>query len=209
MPRQAEMAGMSATPFSGFLAVPEPDRAAEELYAEDRAELGFVMDLSRTWAHDAEALEGIFSVARRVAHGADLSIRHRLLIVLATSSARSSSYCIYAWGSKFAAELDPRSAAAVVAGEREPRGLDPAEVALVRWARAVALRPHTTTAADAELLREHGWADAQIFAITVFAALRMAFATVNDALGVPPDLQLADATPPALREAIDFGRPLG
>lgn len=193
---------------AGFLAAPEPDHATEQLFAEDRAELGFVMNLSRIWAYDPGALDGLFTLARRVAHDADLSIRVRLLIVLSTSAARTSSYCIYAWGSKFDTELDPRSAAAVVRGDREPVGLASAEVAVVRWARAVALRPHSTTAADVDALREAGWSDQQIFAITVFAALRLSFATVNDALGALPDRALADATPPALAQAIDFGRPI-
>ncbi len=196
-------------PTAGFLAAPEPDRAADELYAEDLAELGFVMNLSRIWAYDPGALDGIFTVARRVARDADLSIRERLLIVLATSAARTSSYCIYAWGSKFDTELDPRSAAAIVRGDQAPVGLPPAEVALVRWARAVALRPYSTTSADIDALREAGWSDKQVFAITVFTALRLAFATVNDALGALPDRELAETTPAALQQAIDFGRPLG
>jgi len=192
---------------AGFLAAPDPDDAAQEMYADDIADLGYVMNLSRLWAFDARALDGIFAVARRVAHDAELSIRDRLLIVLSTSAARRSSYCVYAWGTKFDTELDPLSAAAVVRGDDEPVGLTRPEVALVHWARAVALAPHSTSTADVDRLRETGWTDRQIFALTVFAAIRLAFATINDALGVSPDVELAVSTPAALREAVDFGRP--
>ena len=143
-----------------------------------------------------------------VAREAGLSIRHRLLIVLATSAARRSSYCVFAWGSKFTTELDPVTAAAVVRGETDIDRLDPAETALVQWARLVAAAPHHTTRFDVERLRDTGWTDRQIFAATTFAALRVAFASVNDALGAAPYAQLAGTTPAQLRDAVDFGRPL-
>lgn len=189
---------------AGFLAPAEPDAAAEAMFAQDVAERGFVMNVSRLWAYDAEALDAIFAVARRVAGTAGLSIRHRLLVVLATSAARGSAYCSLAWGSRFAEELPGATAAAVVRGDAEPAGLDPAEVALVGWARAVATSPGATTAAEVAALRAAGWTDGQVFAITVFAALRLAFASVNDALGAVPDPQLAPGTPPELVAALDL-----
>ena len=110
---------------------------------------------------------------------------------------------------EFAAEIDARSASAVVRGDDDPVGLTAAEVALVHWARSVATMPSSTTAADVDELRETGWSDDQIFAITVFSALRMAFSTVNDALGADPDPDLAGTTPLALQEVLSFGRHLG
>jgi len=58
------------------------------------------------------------------------------------------------------------------------------------------------------MLRAEGFDNAQIFAITVFAALRIAFATVNDALGALPDRQLGAEVPAEVRNAVDFGRPI-
>ena len=43
--------------------------------------------------------------------------------------------------------------------------------------------PNSTTAADVQSLRDAGFDDGQIFAISVFVALRIAFSIVNDALG--------------------------
>ncbi len=40
------------------------------------------------------------------------------------------------------------------------------------------------SAADVQAPRDAGFSDAQIFTITVFVALRLAFSTVNDALGL-------------------------
>ena len=54
---------------------------------------------------------------------------------------------------------------------------------------------------------ELGNGDRQIFAITLFVALRLAFSTVNDALGATPDSQLTERVPTAVRSAVTFGRP--
>ena len=44
---------------------------------------------------------------------------------------------------------------------------------------------------------------------TAFVAFRLAFSTVNDALGAAPDKRLADDAPHAVRDAVSFGRPPG
>jgi hypothetical protein len=56
--------------------------------------------------------------------------------------------------------------------------------------------------------RDAGY-DPQILAITLFIALRIAFSTVNGALGTLPDGELHDAVPPHVREVVTWGRPAG
>jgi len=72
----------------------------------------------------------------------------------------------------------------------------------------VADDPNSTTVADVDELRAAGFDDAQIFAITVYAALRLAFSTVNDALGALPDRRLSHEVPTEIRDAVGFGRPI-
>ena len=91
-------------------------------------------------------------------------------------------------------------------GNDEP--LDSRDRALARWARRLAQDPNSTTAADVEMLPAEGFDETQIFAITLYTALRIAFATVNDALGARPDRQLGAEVPPEVRAAVDFGRPI-
>ena len=86
--------------------------------------------------------------------------------------------------------------------------LDDDERVLARWARQIARDPNSTTAADVEALRAAGFDDAQILAITVYVALRIAFSTVNDALGAQPDQQLGVDAPAVVRDAVTFGRPI-
>lgn len=79
---------------------------------------------------------------------------------------------------------------------------------MAAWARKVARDPNATTPADIQALRDAGLDDQQIFAITTFVALRLAFSTVNDALGAQPDAQLAQSLSPEVREAVTWGRPV-
>jgi hypothetical protein len=66
----------------------------------------------------------------------------------------------------------------------------------------------TEHALDVQALRDAGLGDGQIFAITAFVALRLAFATINDSLGAQPDAELAQSLPQQVREAVTYGRPV-
>ena len=73
--------------------------------------------------------------------------------------------------------------------------LDRPERALAAWARHVAGDPNGTTADDLDPLRAAGYDDTQILAITLYVGLRIAFSTVNDALGIQPDREYDDPGP--------------
>ena len=75
------------------------------------------------------------------------------------------------------------------------------------WARKVVSDPNGTTASDLDALRAAGLNDRTIFEATAFIAFRAAFSTVNDALGVAPDWQLAESVPREVADVITFGRP--
>ena len=53
--------------------------------------------------------------------------------------------------------------------------------------------PHGTRAKDVQELRDAGFSDADIFAMTVYVTLRVALSTVNDALGARPGRRVPDA----------------
>jgi len=77
---------------------------------------------------------------------------------------------------------------------------------MVTWARKVVRDPNSTTSADIQHVRDAGFTDAQIFAITTFVALRMAFSTVNDSLGALPDAQLLTLAPDRVVQSVTYGR---
>ena len=148
--------------------------------------------------------DGLFPLIRQVGDSVGRAPRHRLLVVTATSAARSSGYCVLAWVGKYPRVYPPEVLAAVVSGDDELAGLDVRDAALVRWARRVATLTGPVPEAEVDALRAAGWSDEEVFAVTVFAALRIAFSTVNDALGALPDDQLRSQVPPEVLAAYDL-----
>ena len=190
---------------SSFLAEAPATVDAERLYRDDVEQVGYVMNLSKLWAYQPHTIDGLFELLRECVHGGELTFRQRGILISACASSIGDAYCSLAWGARLSGEAGAGVAASVLRGE--DIGLDDAERALAHWARHVARDPNGTSEADVDELRVAGFTDAQIFAITVFVALRCAFSTVNDALGARPDHELVESAPNAVRAAVAFGRP--
>lgn len=135
----------------------------------------------------------------------ELTDRDWAVLVTATAAELNDSYCSLAWGARLAALTDDETAAQIIAGDPAPE-LSDRESALVSWARQVVRDPNATTEGQIARLREVGLDDREIFEATAFVAFRLAFSTINDALGAVPDKQLADAAPPPVRAAVSYGR---
>jgi uncharacterized peroxidase-related enzyme len=190
---------------SSFLGDAPESSDTERLFDGDRNGMGYVMNTSRLWAHDPASLDGLSALLGHVTSVGALTFRQRGILIAACASALGDSYCSLAWGNKLAHEAGADVAASVLSGDDAL--LDDAERSLARWARQLAKDPNATTAADVETLRAAGFDDAKIFAISVYVALRIAFSTVNDALGSRPDPQLVDGAPAEVRNLVTFGRP--
>ena len=188
-----------------FLQEPPASPQARELFDEDLAEDGFVWNVTRLWAHQPDTVRQLFELMSQAFRASGLSFRQLGILVTAAASALGDSYCSLAWGGKLAGASDAPLAAGVLTGEDS--GLTDQEKAIADWARKVAKDPNATTPADIQALRDRGLDDGQIFAITTFVALRLAFSTINDSLGAQPDAQLAQSLPREVREAVTYGRP--
>jgi uncharacterized peroxidase-related enzyme len=189
-----------------FLEEPTPDPATQALYDADDEQLGYVMNLTRVWGHQPGCKVDFMALADRAATAAGLSFRERGVLVVAGASARRDSYCSLAWGGKLTGAADAAVATAVLSGTDDV--LDDRERALAAWARRVVRDPTGTTAGDVAPLRDAGYDDAQIVAITVFVGLRLAFSSINAALGAGPDPELLEAAPAEVVGLVDYGRPV-
>jgi len=190
---------------TGFLAVPERTAAVQRLYDSDLEQLGFVMNLSALWAQQPSMHDALFDMINQAARAAGLTFRQRGILVTAAASTLGDSYCSLAWGKKLAGVAGPDLAGDILRGDDSR--LDSRGRALARWARKVCRHPSSTKPGDVQPLRDAGYDDAQIFAITTFIALRVAFAVVNDALGALPDHELVETAPAPVRDAVTYGRP--
>jgi len=189
-----------------FLKEPPVSPQVRALYDEDLADGGYVWNVSRLWAHQPDTLDQLFELMSEAFTPSGLSFRQRGILVAAAAAALGDSCCSLAWGGKLGQASDAALAAGVLQGS--DAGLTGQEKAMAAWARKVAKDPNATTPADIQALRDAGLDDGQIFAITAFVALRLAFSTINDALGVQPDAQLAQSLPPEIRDAVTYGRPV-
>jgi uncharacterized peroxidase-related enzyme len=192
---------------AGFLPAAPDTPEAQRLFDGDLQGTGYVTNTARVWAYLPSALDGLAGLMDEVTRAGSLTLAQRSVLVSAAASALGDSYCSLAWGKRLADTAGPDVAAAVIR-DAATDGLDVADRALARWARKVAADPNGVDAADVQMLRDVGFDDAQIFAITSYVALRIAFSTVNDALGAQPDAQLGATVPDEVRAAVDFGRPV-
>ena len=188
-----------------FLEEPPISPQAQALFDEDLAEDGFVWNVSRLWAHQPDTVRQLFELMSQAFRASGLSFRQRGILVTAAASTLGDSYCSLAWGGKLAKASDAALAAGVLTAD--DAALTDQEKAIAGWARKVATDPNATTPADIQALRDCGLDDGQIFAVTTFVALRLAFSTINDSLGAEPDAQLARSLPEEVREAVTYGRP--
>jgi uncharacterized peroxidase-related enzyme len=189
-----------------FLRRASVSAAAEAIFDEDIDDFGFVMNATRLWAYRPEALVELFELMRLVTSARPFTDRERGILVTACASRFGDSYCSLAWGTKLAGLAGPQLAGDILRGKDDD--LTPPERAMAAWARRIARDPNRTSAADVAELRQAGFSDSDIFAMTVFIALRVAFSTVNDALGARPDAQFRSVAPTAVLDAVTYGRPI-
>lgn len=202
-----------AVPSPSLLPDPPPGPAVDAVHADDVAWDGYVMNLTRVWAWRPDVLASFGALRGELTGGSGLSARDLAVLVTATAAARGDAYCALAWGTKLAGLSDEATAVTVLrttsgapAGPDADGELSERDAALAAWAGQVVRDPNATTGSDVDRLRAAGLGDREIFEATAWVAFRLAFSTVNDALGALPDPQLAEQAPPGVRAAVTFGR---
>lgn len=186
-----------------FIQTPESSPEVSAMYEGNAKAQGFVMNLARAWAWRPDVFGGFAALRNQLS--ANMPKREQAVIVCAMASQLGDSYCSLAWGKTLAQEAGPDAAAAIIKGTPDA-SLATRDTALAEWTRKVVADPNATGQSDVDQLRAAGFSDREIFEATVFVAFRLAFSTVNDALGIAPDWQLAQAAPPQVRSSVDYGR---
>lgn len=188
-----------------FLSTPATTEAVQRVYKANADAQGFVMNLTAAWAWRPDIFESFAALRAQLTSSSALSRRDQALLVSAMASQMGDSYCSLAWGKILATEVGPAAAAAVLQGESRSE-FSARDRALTAWARKVVDNPNSTMEQDVASLRDAGLDDQAIFEATTFIAFRLAFSTVNDALGCAPDWQLVQSAPAEVRSAVSYGR---
>ena len=185
----------------------EPNDAQARAYFDDIcAKEDYVSNFNRAWAWRADLARAFVALRMQLMERTTLTERELALLVCTTARTIGDSYCSLAWGSKLATLTSAAVAADVLRGAHAS-ALTTREAALERWAEQVVRDPNGTTEQHIETLRRAGFDEREIFEATAFVGFRLAFSTINDALGARPDHQLVDAAAPEVRAAVTYGRP--
>jgi uncharacterized peroxidase-related enzyme len=192
-------------PFVNTVPPSDADGAVREMYDRVKAEQGTIPN----WAH-------VFSLRPAVRAGwvalitsirPNLSTRRYELVTLAAAKALRSTYCSLAHGRVLASQVFDAATMREIASGDAGAVLEPAEIAMMEFARKVVLGADRITESDVAALRSHGLGDDEIFDIAAAAAARCFFSKLLDALGVQADsgFQSMDTE---LRDALTVGRPV-
>ena len=174
------------------------------MYRRQQATWGFVPNYAKVFSHRPALMARWAQLLTEIKR--PMSLRRFELATFAAAHALHHGPCTLAHGRALRAFIDDAAIAAIAAG-READALDPAEQAIVRFARQVARDASCIGAADIAALRAHGIDDAEVFDIAAAVAGRAFFTKLLDALGVLADAPMT-GLPPALRAAITVGRPV-
>src|SRR5450432_2976228 len=173
-----------------FLSDAPADGAVRAHFDEAKSEDGYVMNYMRLWAWRPDVHVAFTGARQLLASTALLSAREIAILNSASASRIGDAYCSIAWGAKLAKLSDTGTASAILQGDDAP-ALTKRERALVAWASAVIDDPSATTREDVDALKAAGLSESEIFEATLFVAFRLAFCSINGALGARPDRRLA------------------
>lgn len=141
-----------------------------EIYREIVSARGGIAEVHRVQSLNARALRAHLELYRAVMFArSTLSRITRERIAVVVSAANQCAYCV-AHHSEALRQLrdDPAVVESIARGEL-PVQLEPAQLALLRWALKAALQPHECSESDVQSLRSFGFQDKDILdaALTV------------------------------------------
>ena len=159
---------------------------AADMYARDLNDDGLVHVFTQALAINPEAHEAFEKLIQAIVPS--IGVRTYELVTLGAARGIPSPHCLLAHGRKSlrAGVLDEDQLERV-GRDYESAGLDPSDVAVMRFAEKVSTDAAAMTDADTQVLRDHGFSDRQIVDITLAAAARNYLSRALRALAVPLD----------------------
>lgn len=189
--------------------VDETDATGEiaELYRNETAAVGFVMEGTRCWTalpHLSPMVEHLLHTARS---NFSLGLTNWRLITLIAAKEVPSTYCSHVYGKLLARDLGSREQVLAIQRDFRSAGLPARDVAMLAYAEQVADDASKITEADIEALRGHGFTDQQIADIAFCASLRCFLSRYFDATGATPEPFWFDPDE-TFRAAMTVGKPI-
>ncbi|MET1005380.1 MAG: hypothetical protein ABWX96_07515 [Propionibacteriaceae bacterium] len=178
---------------------------AQQLFAEERAEQGYVANYTQLFARRPEVNAAWENLSGAIRSGMDRR-RYHLVTLIAARGLRSS-YCALAHGSRLAGLVGEQPVADLM-GEPGIDSLSEVDAAVVTLAERVVRGGAQVTPADIQAARDAGLSDTEIFDVILTVAARCFFSTVIEATGTEPDAAYRDNVAAPLRDLLVVGRPI-
>ena len=182
----------------------ESKDAVRDMYQRQQAAYGYVPNYAKVFCHRPDVMERWAKLLAAIKRPVDS--RRFELITFAAAHALRNSYCSLAHGNALTTFFD-KDEVRSFANDESAGTLTKAELAMMRFARKVAIDASEISPADIDDLKQHGFSEEEIFDITATAAARSFFTKILDSLGAEPDVSYL-AMDQSLRRTLTVGRPI-
>lgn len=191
-------------PFIETVSPREAEGEVREMYERQQSRYGYVPNYARVFSHRPQVMQLWGDLLHGIRRNMDK--RRFELVTVAAALAVRSTYCSLAHGTALT-EFYSADEIREIVGQADGAPLTEAERVMMKFARKVAIDAARVTAGDAELLKSHGFTDAEIFDIAATATARTFFAQLCEGLGAAADAPYLDVEA-RLRKVLTVGRPI-
>lgn len=178
-----------------------------EIYAAQKAQLGFVMSAAQCLTSRVDLLPSYTDFVDTMRGGFTLSPRDWRIITLIAAREVKSTYCSMVYGRQLVADLGSKEIVLAVQRDFRSAGLSDRDVAMLAYAEKVARDATQITQTDIDILRSAGFTDANISDIALCAAFRCFIGRFFDAVGAEPEAAFLDEDP-AWCKTLTVGKPI-
>jgi uncharacterized peroxidase-related enzyme len=191
--------------FLKTIAESEATGAIAEIYAKQKAQMGFVMETAKCMTTRPDLLPVYMEFVAKVRGGFSLGERGWKLITFIVAKHVPSTYCSMVYGQQLVADLGSKEKVLAVQRDFRHAGLSQKDVAMLAYAEKIALEASRITQADVDRVRAAGFTDHEICDIALCAAFRCFISRFFDATGAGPEPAYIDADE-TFRKAMTVGK---
>jgi uncharacterized peroxidase-related enzyme len=176
-----------------------------EIYAKQKAQMGFVMATAKCMTTRPDLLPVYMDFVAKVRGGFSLGERGWKLITFIAAKHVPSTYCSMVYGQQLIADLGSKEKVLAVQRDFRTAGLSRKDVAMLEYAEKIVLDASRMTQADIDRLRAVGFTDHEICDIAFCASFRCFISRFFDATGAGPEPAYIDADE-TFRKAMTVGK---
>lgn len=170
----------------------EADGRIAEIYARQKAQIGFVMAATEAFTARPDLLPIYTDFSDQIRSGFSLGLREWRLITLIAAKHTPSTYCSYVYAKQLIGDLGSKEAVIAVQRDFRTAGLSEKDVEMLSYAEKIAKDASQVSQSDIDRLRSVGFADHEICDIALCTSFRCFVGRFFDAVGAGPEASFID-----------------